>query len=557
MADSRNYIYEYYQKINDGSIVAGKWIHLLYDYIIHGIEGKEFFLDLKSANRAVRFVELFCHHSKGPLAPKSIGEAGGLQLWQRAMLSCVYGIVDEKGMRLWREVFCVVGRKDGKSLLASGIAEIETFARGVYGADAFFIAPKLDQTDIVFSDYWQSVSAEPELAALAKKRKSDIYIESSNTSIKKIAFSAKKSDGFNPQIAICDEVAAWPGDAGIKQYTVMTSALGARPDPLIVAITTANYINDGIYDELFKRSTRFLLGDSKEKRLLPFLYMIDDLSKWNDLTELQKSIPNLGVSVSVDFMLEEIAKAEQSLANKAEFMCKYCDIKQNSSQAWLSTATVEKCSGSPIRLEDFRGSYCVGGIDLSQAIDLTSCCVVIQKDGQLYVFSQFFLPAEKIEEATERDGIPYQAYIQRGFLKKSGENFVDYDDCFDWFKGLIEKYEIFPLQIGYDKWMAQNLVKDMENYGFHMDDVYQGFNLTPVLHEMEGLMKDGKIHIGDNDLLKIHFLDSALKSDTETSKVKLVKMTATSHIDGMAALSDAMCVRQKWYEEIGEQLKNE
>lgn len=553
---SHNYIYEYYQKINDGSLVAGKWIHLLYDYIVRGIERKDFYLDLKKANKAVLFIETFCHHSKGPLAPKSIAEAGGLELWQKAMISTIYGIVDENGQRIWHEVFTLVGRKVGKSLLASGIAEYETFARGVYGADAYFIAPRLDQTEIVMNDYWQSVSAEPELSALAKKRKSDVYIESTNTSIKKIAFSSKKSDGFNPQIAVCDEIAAWVGDAGIKQYTVMTSALGSRPEPLIVAITTANYVNDGIYDELFRRATRFLLGDSKEKRLLPFLYTIDDLSKWNDLTELQKSIPNLGVSVTVDFMLEEIAKAEQSLANKAEFMCKYCCIKQNSSQAWLSTETVDKCMGQPLSLEDFCGCYCVGGIDLSQTTDLTSCCIVIEKNSQLYVFSRFFLPEEKIEEATERDGIPYQAYIQRGILTPSGSNIVDYDAVFQWFKDLIEKYEILPLKVGYDKWMALNLVKDMEQYGFHMDDVYQGFNLTPVLREMEGLMKDGKIHIGDNDLLKIHFLDSALKMDTETSKVKLIKMNVNAHIDGMAALSDAFCVRQKWYSEIGAQLQN-
>ena len=554
---TENYIYQYYQKINDGSIVAGKWIHMLYKRIVDGIESGEYHLDLKKANKAVMFIEQFCHHPKGKWAPKSIAEAGGLQLWQRAMISCIYGIVDENGVRVWREVFTVIGRKNGKSLLASGITEEEVFARGVYGADAYFVAPKLEQADIVFSDFRNSVNAEPELAALVKSRKSDLYISETNTSIKKIACKASTADGFNPQVSICDEVAAWKGDQGIKMYEVMTSALAAREDPLIVAITTANYINNGIYDELFKRSTAFLMGHSNEKRILPFLYTIDDLSKWNDLTELQKSLPNLGVSVGVNYILEEIAKAETSFSNKAEFLCKQCCIKQNSSQAWLTAETVEKCCGEALRLEDFRSTYCVGGIDLSQTTDLTSCCAVIERGGELYVFSRFFLPAEKLQEATERDGIPYQAYVQRGILQLSGENFVDYDDCFRWFKSLVEEYEIYPLQTGYDKWMAQNLVKDMEDYGFHMDDVYQGFNLTPVLREMEGLMKDGRVHIGDNDLLKIHLLDAALKMDTETNKVKLIKMSATAHIDGTAALSDALCVRQKWYNEIGVQLRNE
>ena len=111
---------------------------------------------------------------------------------------------------------------------------------------------------------------------------------------------------------------------------------------------------------------------------------------------------------------------------------------------------VEKASGPRLSLEDFRGSYCVGGIDLSQTRDLTACNVVIEKDGELYVFSQFFLPAERIDEATERDGVPYNAYIQRGILTASGDNFVDYHDCFTWFTRLVEEYEILPLQNAYD-----------------------------------------------------------------------------------------------------------
>jgi phage terminase large subunit-like protein len=172
------------------------------------------------------------------------------------------------------------------------------------------------------------------------------------------------------------------------------------------------------------------------------------------------------------------------------------------------------------------------------------------------VFSKFFLPAEKLDEAIERDQIPYRAYIQRGLLKLSGEHYVDYNDCFLWFKELVEKYDILPLQVGYDRYNSQYLVQDMTAYGFHMDDVYQGTNLTPVLREMEGDIKEGRVHIGDNDLLKIHFLNSAIKLDTDNNKIRLVKLSPTAHIDGMAALSDAFCVRQKWHESIGHQLSN-
>ena len=337
----------------------------------------------------------------------------------------------------------------------------------------------------------------------------------------------------------------------------MKSAMGAREQPIMLAISTAGYVNDGIYDELIKRSTRFLLGDSKETRLLPILYMIDDVNKWNDINELRKSNPNLGVSVKVDYLLEEIAIAEGSLSKRAEFLCKYGCIKQNSSIAWLRDEDVAKCVGKQLDLNDFRGSYCVGGIDLSRTTDLTSACVVIEKDGKLYVFAKFWLPAEKIEEATAKDGLPYRAYIQRGIMGASGENFVDYHDCFEWFRSLIEDYEIYPLKVGYDRYNSQYLTQDMKGYGIHMDDVYQGENLSPVIDETEGLIKDGRIQIGDNDLLRIHLLDSATKMNAETSRKRLIKVSANVHIDGTAALLDAMCVRQKWYGEIGAQLRNE
>src|SRR5699024_4571796 len=189
----------------------------------------------------------------------------------------------------------------------------------------------LDQADIVYNAFWQMVEQEPELLALTKRRKSDLYVAETNSSVKKIAFNAKKSDGFNPHLTVCDENASWPAEQGKKQYEVMKSAQGARKQPLILSISTSGYVNEGIYDELFKRSTRFLRGDSRERRLAPFLYLIDDIEKWNDINELRKSNPNLGVSITVDYLLEEIAIAEGSLSKRMEFFAKYCNIKQNSS----------------------------------------------------------------------------------------------------------------------------------------------------------------------------------------------------------------------------------
>mgnify|MGYP002512728647 CR=1 FL=1 len=492
-------------------------------------------------------------------------------------LRFLVNIVFRPDLLQFREVLLVVARKNGKSIFASGVGKYEFMVDGGFGAKVFCIAPKLDQADIVYNNIWQMIQLDPDWQAEeelklerdehnkkihddsnhARRRQSDIAIPGTNSNVKKIAFSAKKSDGFNPSLTICDEIASWCGDKGLKVYEVMKSAMGARPDSFILSCTTSGYENDSIYDEIIKRSTRFLLGDSKETRLCPFLYMADDIDKWNDINELRKSNPNLGVSVSVDYLLEEIAIAEGSLSKRSEFLTKYCNIKQNSSLAWLPAQIVENASGEALNLEDFQNSYCVGGIDLSQTRDLTACTAVIERGGELYVFARFWLPAEKIDECTARDGVPYQIYIQRGLLFPSGDNFVDYHDCFNWFVGIVEEYQLFPLQVGYDRYSADYLTQDMKNYGFHMDDVFQGDNLHGVIQETQGLLEDNKIHIGDNDLLKMHLLNSAIKMSTERGRGKLVKLSPNLHIDGVAALADAFCVRQHDFAEIGGRLKNE
>lgn len=569
-----NYIRQYYQQMTDGSIVVGKWIRKLYEYIIHGCEAKEFELDQKKANQAITWIEKHCFHVEGPLAPGPLR----LELWQKALISCIFGLCDpDTGARRFREIVLVVARKNGKSILASAIANYVFQVDGGYGCRVYNIAPKLEQSEIIYSNTWAMIQLDPDYiekkeeiedrrrqshqkveedGTLVKKRMTDLFIPATNSTMKKISSSAKKSDGFNPSLCICDEVASWEGDKGLKTYEVMKSGMGARPEGLMLSCTTAGYINDSVYDELIKRSTRFLMGDSNERRLLPFLYISDDVSKWNTEEELQKSNPNLGVSVSFDYLLEEIAIAEGSFSKRAEFIAKYNCIKQNSSIAWLDVPVVEKATGAHLELEQFRDSYAVAGIDLSRTTDLTSCCVVVEKDGILNVISQFYIPAERIDEATERDNVPYQAYIDRGILTPSGDNFIDYRDCFQWFADLVEKYQIYPLMIGYDRYSAQYLIQDLKAYGNQVDDVFQGENLWPVIQEAEGLLKDGRINIGDNDLLKAHLLNCALKMNNQRGRGKIEKINATLHIDGAAALLDALTVRQKWWSQIGEQLQN-
>ena len=569
-----NWIYTYYQAIVDGKVCVNEHIRTIYSLILRNLNEKVYFYDHKKATEAVNWIETHCFHTEGVLAPGPLR----LELWQKAMVSVIFGIVDGEGRRWFREVFLLVARKNGKSLLAAAIAKYIWYKDG-FGTKVYTLAPKLEQADIIYSNIWQMTQLDPEWrqlkedianskdehnkktmddGELARHRQSDLFIPALNATVKKIAFSAKKSDGFNPSLTICDEVASWEGSQGLKQYEVMKSGMGARPEGLLISCSTSGYIDGSIFDELLMRSTKMLQGQSKERRLLPLLYMIEDLDKWNDLNELRKSNPNLGVSVSEDYLLEEIAIAETSLSKKAEFLVKYCNVKQRASVSWLTYQDVAQCfSGKELSFESFKECYCVVGIDLSQTTDLTAAVVLIEKAGKIYGFAQFFMPASKLTEREDKDKVPYAIYEKQGWLRFSGENYVDYQDVVDYVLDLLDKYKIYPLKIGYDRYSSQYMVKTLEAAALQCDDVFQGENLTPIIQETEGLVKDGLFVFGNNELLKQHLLNAALKINSETNRRRLIKVSAYDRIDGMAALLDAVCMRQKWCDEIGHFLKNE
>ena len=548
-----NWIFKYHEAIQKKEVIVGVWVRLCFEILTTGLLNGEWEFNEKKANKAIKFIENFCHHSEGR------SDLLHLELWQKAIVSAIFGIMDKTtGYRQFSEVFIIVARKNGKTLFAAAIAAYMTYIDGEYGAKVYFLAPKLDQADLVYDAFYQIVQSDDELDSITKKRRSDIYIKAFNTSVKKIAFNSKKSDGFNPQLVVNDEMEAWPGDQGLKQYEVMTSALGARKQPLIISIATAGYVNDGIFDELFKRATAFLKGNSREKRLLPFIYMIDDIEKWDSIEELKKSNPNLGVSVSAEYYLEQIEIARNSISKKVEFMTKFCNIKQNSAVAWLDYWDVMKCvhEDKPLALEDFKGCYCVAGIDLSRTTDLTAASIIINRDGINHVFTRFYMPQKRYEIAINEDNTPYNIYRDRGFLFISGENQVDYKDVYNWLIELVKVYKIKPLKIGYDRYSASYLVDDLKTAGFHTDDVYQGTNLTPILHMFEGELKDGNFDFGDNSMLASHFLNVAVDINLNDSRMKPVKIEKRMRIDGAMSVFDALTMVSKYHNEIGKKLLN-
>ena len=552
-------ILQYWNEIDTGGVNVGKWVRLLYEVILQGLTEKRWFYDARLADNALRFIERYCHHYKGKLAPRRIQ----LSLWERSAISLVFGIVDGAGRRQFTEVFWLIGRKQGKTLLAAAIGTYMAYAAGEFGSEIYFLAPKIDQADLCYSALEFNVHAEPELDVITHSTKyRGLVIDETNTIIKKLAFSSKKSDGYSPQFYCADEVFAWPKGAGLRQWEVLVSGTGAREEPLGMAISSGGYEDEGLGDELMKRSTAFLMGNSREQHILPILYMIDDLQKWDDIGELEKSLPGMGESVSVEFIRREIDTAHESISKEIEFKVKYCNLKQNLSVAWLKAEDIEKAFGWRKPMEEIRNHYSVVGIDLSQSVDLTCGICLTEVDGIIWTHAHFWLPKNRLAEATKRDGIPYEIYIRKGFLSLSGEEFINNDDVLAWCMDLVRKYKVFPLMVGYDRWGSMELVQKLNAKSFKTDTVTQGFNLSSVSDTFEGMLREGRIRdMDDNDLLKIHLADAAqqMESNTENAhpRKKLVKISKNAHVDGVAALLDAMAMRIFKWAELGTRLTND
>ena len=551
-------ILQYWNEIDTGGVNAGKWIRLLYEVILQGLQDKRWFYDHHLAENAMMFIERYSHHYRGKLAPGRLV----LDLWERSCISLIFGIVDGDGKRQFVEVFWLIGRKCGKTLLAAAIACYMAYAAGEFGSEIYFLAPKLDHADLCYGAFEFNVHAEAELDAITKSTKyRGLMINERNTTVKKLAFTSKKSDGYNPQFYCADEVAAWPGVAGLRQWEVMVSGTGAREEPLGMAISSGGYENDGLFDELMKRGTGFLMGHSKEQHILPIIYMVDDPKKWDDLEELEKALPGMGSSVPRWFIEREIVTAHESISKDIEFKTKYANLKQSMSTAWLKAEDINKAFGWRKPMEELKGKYCVGGYDLSQVVDLTAAGFICEIDGILWVKAHFWMPKNRLEEATKRDGVPYEIYIRKGFLSLSGEEFVDNNDVLKWFMELVKTYKIYPLMVGYDRWSAMELNQKMNDKHFKTDSVTQGFNLSNVIDTFEGLMREGKIRdMDDNDLLKIHLADSAMKMESGNDRAHprkmLVKISNKAHVDGTAMLLDAMAMRVFNWDKLGSRLQN-
>lgn len=537
-----NYITEYYEKIQSGEIITSKRVQKLYEKLVYDIEQpNEYHFDIMKANKPIEFIERFCRNSKG----EWIGKPVRLDLFQKAFIQALFGFVDQNGVRRFKEVFFYVARKNGKSTLLSTIMLYMLVADGEGGAEVVSAATKKEQSSIVFKEALNMISQSEYLRKHLKKRKTDIYFPATFGTMNALSSDSNTLDGLNVHLAVIDELHA------IKDrnlYEVLKQGMSARRQPILCMITTAGTVRENIFDDIYEYSTKVVDGLITNERYLSVIYELDDRSEWTEPASWMKANPALGTIKKLNDIQEKVERAKSSPKDLSGILTKDFNIRETVAGTWLTFDDLNNTETFDI--ENFKGSYAIGGIDLSSTTDLTCATILLMRQGDetKYVMQKYFIAEELAHKKIQEDRVPYDIWAKQGLVEFTEGHRVDYNRVTQWFLNIVQQYNIRPLWIGYDKWNAQYFTEQMQSHGFEMVVVRQGYQtLSNPMKEMQVDLIEKKINYNNNPILKWNLSNVAVKAD-ENGNIRPVKnVSEKMRIDGAVSLLIAYSVLTQNY----------
>ncbi len=538
-----NYITTYYNLIKSGKILVSKKILKQYEKIIYDLNNPgKYHFDIKKANRPIQFIETFCKHSKGQWAGKPVI----LDLWQKALIQTIFGFVDDKGFRKYREVFIVVARKNGKSTLLSAIGLYMLFADGEGGAQVCCVASKKDQAKIVFEEAKNMVAQSKLLKKHIRKRKGDLYVDLTFSTFEPLTSDSNTLDGLNMHCGILDEVHAWK-DRNV--YDVSKQSMGARQQPLLISISTAGFVRENIYDSLYEHSENNLNGLIDDERFISFIYELDSRKEWINPKAYIKANPGLGTIKSQEYLDEQVKRAKNDKSYLSTVLTKDFNIRETAVGAWLSFEVVD--NKSTFEIKNLSGCYGIGGVDLSSVGDLTCASCLIRKNNELYLVQMYFIPEEKAKRKEEEDHVPYKLWKEQGYIKFCHGTMVNFSDVTDWFNELRDKYKIYTVWVGYDPWGAAQWIEEMKQNGYVLEEVIQGAKtMSTPMKILAADLEAKKLNYNNNPILK-WCLTNTQKEVDKNDNIRPVKgKNAKQRIDGAVSLIDSYVIYQRHYEDF-------
>lgn len=469
MAAVKKYPAEFYaEQVRSGAILVCEYVRLAVERYYADLdraldEGRYF--DKKAAMRAIHFIEKL-KHTKGEWA----GQRFRLEPWQQFVLWNIFGWKNADGTRRFRYAYIEIARKNGKTALSAGIGLYMLFADGESRPEVYSAATVKDQAKICFSDAVEIVKATDLKNYLTPYRNSIVY-ELKGGTMKPLSSDYGTHDGLNPSCGIIDEFHAHK-DSGM--FDVIKSAFGARRQPLMFVITTAGFNKSGACYAYRENVIKVLRGVNEDDSLFGIIYTLDDKSEWDDPKMWIKANPNLGVSLSADYLADQVKDAKNRPEAVRNVMTKNVDLWVDAERTWILDDAWQKCIGTTAPA-DLKGCACWGGLDLSNVSDITAYVLLFHENDRFQLLPHFWIPEEKMREKIRKENINYDKWVAEGYVTVTPGNVIDYDFVKADILRIVADYDLRTS--AYDRWNSSQTIIDLAERGDGVQSFRSGLRL--------------------------------------------------------------------------------
>lgn len=547
-----NPVLEYWEKIQNKEIKVCDKIYRTYQKVVNDINNPgEYFYSPNRANHILEFAENYCRHSKGKFGGKPVR----LELWEKAHLATIFGFIDINGNRKYRESLLIVGKKNGKSLLASIVGLYMLTADGEKGPEVYAVATKKDQSKIIWMESKRMVRKSPSLTRRVKTLVAELTAEFNDGVFKPLASDSDTLDGLNVHCVLMDEIHQWK--QGKALFDIMADGTCAREQPLVYITSTAGTIREDIYDQKYEEAEMVINGyldpdGYKDEHFIAFIYELDNRKEWIDEKCWIKANPGIGTIKNIETLRSKVEKAKKNPLLVKNLLCKEFNIRETSSEAWLTFDQINNTMTFDVK--ELKPRYGIGGVDLSETTDLTAAKVVfkVRGDEHIYVMSMYWIPEDLVEKRVNEDKVPYDVWIERGFVRTCKGNKISFKDVKAWFVEIQNNYDIYLNLIGYDSWSATYFVEDMQEYfgkGTMVPVVQGKKTLSQPTKTLGADLENNIIVYNNNPVDKWCLCNTAVDIDKNDNIQPIKTSKPRRRIDGTMALLDAYVVLQDNYNE--------
>lgn len=546
----------YFRDIASGKIAASEKVRRLADMLLPRFKGgyKGWHYDKDAAERPVEFIERYCCQPSGRIGRKIV-----LEDYEKAIIEVAFGFVDSDGMRQFREVLVIIGRKNGKTTLAAALELYMLVADHEGSPQIYNAATSESQASLGYGAAVKMWRQSPALSKRVRKgtvveRKNDGLIFDRNMGyITTISSQTRNLDGLDVHLAVVDELSAITNR---DQYDLVKQGTGARDQPMVLCITTNGFERDNIFDSQYDYASKWLSGEVEDDRFLAFVYELDSREEWTDEGCWIKANPGLGTVKKLDYLRGEVNKAKQDPSYLPTVMVKEFNIPENRAAAWLSFDECVNRETVDMRSMGFR--YGIGGYDYAETTDLTAGKIMCMRQGdpRIYEFSMYWMPEAKMRMGSgyrkQADDVPYDLWEKRGLLRVVPGNRVPPTVFLEWCDEIRAEYDVWLFALGIDKWHIDGRdYEDFENYvgKDRLEVVIQGpKTFSQPMNELKADFGDGRVVDNDNPINQWCRRNVSVRRDVNANIQPDKSMAqAKNRIDGFLAELDAyVALKRHW-----------